>query len=197
MSVVGDTLSRRDIAQLARAHVEALPDSLVSLVGERFARTFYAYASASADELVLTERDGAALIGACLVSLAPETLSRRLLQRTSLSLHAALAVHRLPLRAMLASARGPKAPPQPPGPEILLIFTLPEVRSRGVGARLLARCEELLAARGIPRLFVKTRDDAANRALQFYARAEFLRIATRTKYGKRLALFEKPLRGTS
>ena len=127
------------------------------------------------------------------MSLAPETLSRRLLARTPLLLCAPLAIRRLPLRAMLLGATQPAAPSQPPGPEILLIFTVPELRGQGLGARLLARCEQLLLARGLATVLVKTRDDAANRALKFYERAQFNPIAARSKYGKRLLLLEKTL----
>jgi ribosomal protein S18 acetylase RimI-like enzyme len=191
VTVIDDALARRDIRQLARMHVEALPDSLVSQVGERYARAFYRYAVASPHEVILTARAGGSLSGACMMSLAPDTLSRRLLVRTPLALFAPFAIRRLPLRALLLGSAASEV--QPPGPEILLIFTVPEVRSRGLGAQLLARCEALLVARGVDRLLVKTRDDPANRALAFYERARFHRIASRTVHGKRLAVLEKTL----
>lgn len=193
MTAVDDVLHERDIARLARMHVEALPESLVSLLGEAYARAFYRYCASSAEELLLVERDRGELAGACLVSLAPETLSRRLLTRTPLLLFAPLAVRRLPLRAMLRGAAQPSEPPPPRAPEILLIFTVPEARSQGLGARLLARCEQLLQSRGLHKLLVRTRDDPANRAIKFYERAQFNRIAARSKYGKRLVLLEKSL----
>jgi GNAT superfamily N-acetyltransferase len=201
VTVVADRLAPRDVALLARMHVEALPESLVTLVGERYARAFYRHLGASVAELVLLERDAAgALVGACIVSTEPATLSRRLLVRTPLALMAPLALHRLPLGGLVRGALGGRdaaAPAQPDGPEILLVFTVPERRGSGVGARLLARAETLLAERGFRRLLVKTRDDPANRALGFYEREGFVRRASVTKLGKRLVLFEKPLtRGT-
>ena len=192
MSVVDDSLDERDIAQLAAAHVDALPESLVSRVGERYARAFYRYLAASPDELILVTRQaGGRLSGACIVSLRPSTLTRRLVTRTPLALHAPFALGRLPLVAMATAERG--GPSQPDGPEILLIFTAPESRSQGQGAALLARAEALLASRGIRRLFVKTRDDAGNRANGFYRRAGFATLATLSKFGKRLVLFEKAI----
>lgn len=196
MTVIADSLGARDVARLARMHVEAIPESLISRVGERYARAFYRYVAKSEDELLLVERDGREIIGGCLVSLAPETLSGRMLRHTPLAVLAPLALHRLPLRAMLRGLTEPRGAPKPPGAEILLIFTDAARRSRGLGARLLARCEALLAARGVDKLLVQTRDDPANRAVQFYDRARFERIAARSKYGKRLILFEKPLRGS-
>ena len=192
MSVEGDTLAPADLALLARMHVEALPGSLVTLVGEPYARDFYRYIAGSADELVLVERDAGRIVGGCVVSLAPSTLSRRLLLHTRLP----LLLHRLPLArlalGLLRPGRG-QGPSQPAGPEILLVFTVPERRGSGVGGRLLARTEALLAARGHRRLLVKTRDEAQNRAIAFYERQGFTRIAQLEKLGKRLVLFEKPL----
>jgi GNAT superfamily N-acetyltransferase len=193
VSVVDQVLQERDIARLARMHVAALPESLVSLLGERYARAFYRYCATTSEELLLLEREGGEIAGACLVSLEPESLSRRLLTGTPLPWCAALAITRLPLRAMLLDATRAAVPVQPRGPEILLIFTVPELRSRGLGARLLRRCEQQLLARGLPRVLFKTRDDPANRALQFYEREQFSPIAARSKYGKRLLLLEKTL----
>ncbi len=197
MTVVDDVLGERDIARLARMHVDALPESMVSLFGEPYARAFYRYCASSAEELLLVERERGELSGACLVSLMPDTLSRRLLTRTPLLLFAPLAARRLPLRAMLQGmlrgAARPAEPSTPRAPEILLIFTIPEARSQGLGARLLARCEQELLSRGLQQLLVRTRDDPANRAIKFYERAQFKRIAARSKHGKRLLLLEKSL----
>jgi ribosomal protein S18 acetylase RimI-like enzyme len=200
MTVVDDVLGARDIALLARMHVESLPESMVSRVGERYARAFYRYLARSPEELVLLDREETTgdLRGACIVSLAPDTLSRRLLYRTPLPLHAALAVRRLPLGAMLAGAGakvtgGRTRSPEPLCPEILLIFTVPAARSQGLGARLLERCEALLAARGVDQLRVRTRDDPANRALGFYERASFTRVASLSTHGKQLVLFRKAI----
>lgn len=192
MTVIDDALDADDLDLVARMHVEALPGSLVSMIGRRYARVFYRYVARSTDEIVLLHRDGRELIAACIASLHPETLARRLLLHTPLALHAALAVRRLPLRAMVAGARGPSAKP-PAGPEILLIFTVPAARSRGLGNQLLARCEAYLANLGHRRLLVKTRDEPGNRAIGFYERHGFERRARVISYGKALVLFEKPL----
>ena len=198
MSVVDDALDARDVELLARMHVEALPESLVSLIGPSYARAFYRYIADSPDERVLLHREHGALVAACIVSLRPETLARRLLTRSPLLLHAPRAVRRLPLRAMARSARTPgPAHPQPVGPEILLIFTVASARSAGLGARMLARCEADVATTGYQRLLVKTRDVATNRAIPFYERSGFRRIAQVTKFGKRLLLFEKPVPTTT
>lgn len=197
MTVVDDSLSERDIGVLARLHVESLPDSLISVVGERYARVFYRHLSSSRDEFLYLERGGANgtdVVGACVVSLHPETLNRRLLRTTPLLPMSMMAITRLPLRSifakLLAKSRTPAAT-QPSGPEIILIFTLPGLRGVGSGTRLLMRAESWLAARGVERVFVKTRDVADNRAIRFYEKAGFRRIASIVKQGKNLALFDK------
>ncbi len=189
--VVGDALDAGDIELLARMHVESLPGSLVSAIGNRYARAFYRYIAESPTEIVLLHRQGKALVGACIVSLEPSTMSRRLLRHTPLAFHAALAIRRLPLRAMLTAKR--PVTKAPSGPEIVLIFTLPGVRSNGLGRRLLERCDAYLAERGHARLLVKTRDEASNRAIAFYERSGFARHSQVEQYGKRLVLFEKAI----
>lgn len=199
MTVVDGSLAERDIGVLARLHLVTLPESLVSVIGERYAKAFYRYAVSSPDEIVFLEWSGSKrdeLVGACIVSLHPETLNHRLLRQTPLVPMALTALPRLPLRAIVGNAltkskRSSVA--QPGGPEIILIFTLPSLRSQGSGSRLLARTESWLAERGMSRIFVKTRDAADNRALRFYEKAGFRRMASIVKQGKALALFEKDI----
>lgn len=198
MTVVDGQLSRRDIAILGRLHVETLPDSTVSIVGLRYAEAFYRYLCRSRHEVVFLERgnDGTSVAGACIVSLQPETLSRRLLMATPLLPFAMAAAPRLVANTMHGKLKAvPSTSPtvQPAGPEIILIFTLAELRSRGCGSRLLARSEAWLVSHNYRRLFVKTRDDAANRAIGFYLNSGFSRIESVVNKGKALILFDKNL----
>jgi GNAT superfamily N-acetyltransferase len=197
MTVIGDVLRDGDLDVLARLHVETLPESLVSTLGPRYARAFYRYISSSSDEVVFMERcgsDGVDVAGACIVSLHPETLNRRLLRATPLIAMALLAMPRL-LPRLLPKASGAQMPgtTQPAGPEIILIFTMPTLRSRGCGARLLMKAESWLAARGVVRLYVKTRDAEDNRAIGFYRRAGFQPLGSIVNRGKKLLLLDKSL----
>lgn len=194
-----DRLSATDIRQIAAMHCECLPDSLVSRIGPRYARAFYRHVDRSTDELAFVHRSGGRVASACIVSLEPHTLKRRLLTRTALVLHAPLALRRLPLRGIASSLIGrgggeeEGGAMQPRGPEVLLIFTEPAARSSGLGAQTLARCEEHLRERGHQRYYVKTADESDNRAIGFYLRNGFARIGTVVDGDKRLALFEKDL----
>ncbi|HEU5108041.1 MAG TPA: GNAT family N-acetyltransferase [Micromonosporaceae bacterium] len=191
-----DRIREPDVPQLADIHCRCLPDSMVSRIGPAYARSFYRYLAGSPDELAFLHREGGTVLCACIVSLAPATLERRLLRHTPLVLRAPLAVRRLPIRSMAAKLLGKGGGggmPQPDGPELLLIFTVAALRSTGIGAATLARCEEELRRRGHARYFVKTLDDAGNRAIQFYRRHGFSQLGTRVVHGKRLGLWEKAL----
>jgi len=190
-----DHIGEADIPQLADIHCQCLPDSMVSRIGADYARSFYRYLARSEDELGFLHRDGETVVSACIVSLVPATLERRLLRHTPLVLRAPLAIRRLPIRSMAAKAlgRGDAGVEQPDGPELLLIFTVAALRSTGIGAATLARCEEELRRRGHARYFVKTLDDPGNRAVPFYRRHGFTQLGTRVNHGKRLGLWEKAL----
>ena len=213
-----DTLSPDDARQLAAMHCEILPDSLISRVGQEYARAFYRHVGESDREFAFVHRDNGTIVSACIVSLEPHTLQRRLLLHTPLVLHAPLAIRRLPVRAIAASlaasvtsgvrallaSRGPSSRAshpgadrdpgiQPEGPEVLLIFTLAEARGSGLGATTMARCEAFLRARNISRYFVKTLDDESNRAIAFYRRRGFSQLGTVVKNGKPLGVWQKSL----
>ena len=190
-----DPIGELDVEQLAAIHCQCLPDSMVSRIGPGYARSFYRYLAGSPDELAFLQREGDTVLSACIVSLAPQTLERRLLRHTPLLVQAPLAIRRLPVRSMAARllGRGGGGIAQPDGPELLLIFTVAALRSTGIGAATLARCEEELRRRGHARYFVKTLDDPGNRAIAFYRRHGFSQRGTRVNHGKRLGLWEKAL----
>jgi ribosomal protein S18 acetylase RimI-like enzyme len=187
VTVEGDSLGPGELELLARMHCEALPESLVTRIGPRYARAFYRYIASSEYELVMLHREQGEITAACIVSLEPETMSRRLVLHTPLAFHAPFALFRLPVGAMVARTRGD----QPRGAEILLIFTLASARSRGLGAQLVERCQKLVRSHGIARVLVKTRDDPANRAIGFYERAGFKPLGKVEKFGKALLLLSR------
>lgn len=200
MILDGDALSDSDVGVLARMHLMALPQSLVAVLGERYAGAFYRYLAHSRDEIILLERGGESgldILGACLVSACPETLHRRLALRTPLLLYGLLSLTRLPLRSMVKQmfAGAASAPVrQPEGPEIILIFTRQAIRGQGLGTRLIGRTEAWLRSLGAERLLVKTQDRLDNQAIRFYEKLGFRRIGSIVDLGKSLLLFEKLIR---
>jgi ribosomal protein S18 acetylase RimI-like enzyme len=190
-------LTPTDCSQLAALHAESLPDSLVVRLGRRYTEAFYRYLGRSDTEQVFLARDGQRVIGACVLSLSPETLTRRLVVHTPLLPFAVLALFRPRLFwSLLGSSRGAshgEAALPDDLPEVLLIFTSPTIRSRGLGAKLLAACEQFLAGRGHGRYLVRTVDDAANAALRFYARNGFVPLGRSFQHGRWFQVFQKPI----
>ena len=164
-------MDERAVEQLAALQVAILPGSMISRLGMAFVREFYRFASRSAEEIVLWKSEGRELIGGCVASLRPQTLSWRLMFRTTL----AWRLLRLPFRVLLAQVTQREAAGTSMGdmPELILLFTRGDVRSRGIGAQLLRECESELARRGATEYYVKTIDTENNRAIAFYLREGF------------------------
>ncbi len=193
-----DPLSSADRSRLAALHCECLPDSLVSELGRGYAEAFYRYVSRSPEEWVFVLREGERIISGCVLSLSPKTLRRRLLLHTPLLLYAVpWALGRLG-RKQAKVHSGPSAQtgqdPVPSHlPELILVFTSPECRSRGAGAALIAQCERSLAAQGYSEYLVRTVDDESNRALKFYIRHGFVPFAQSVAHGHTFRIFRKPV----
>jgi len=194
-----DTMSGNEFRQMAELHCRCLSDSMVTRLGRRYAASFYRYVERSEKEFAFVQRAGDAIVGVCVVSEDPDSLRTRLARHTTLIPWLCLRCYRLPLGAILKSSlpwTGKPQPPNRPGtsiPELLLIFTAPEVRGRGLGASLLARCEAFLASRDRFRYRIKTIDDDANPALAFYTRHGFAMRGCIVELGRRFQIWEKSL----
>jgi GNAT superfamily N-acetyltransferase len=189
-------LTESDIETLAELHRQCLPESLVSQLGHRFARSFYRYIRRSEQELIVMHRQDEHIAGACVLSLSPSTLDRRLVFNSALLLSAVLRLHRLPLLKMCALER--KSTSQGDSrretlPEVILIFTAPEMRGKGIGLKLLTECERKLSSDGLDRYVVRTLAYPENRALDFYRSNGFIPKTQVDKHGKRYQVFEKLL----
>lgn len=187
-------LSERDLEQLARMHVESLPDSLVSELGTSYARAFYGYVAVSSKELLLLERDpGENIAGACVVSLEPESLNRRLLLKTPLLYHLVPKIPRfatLLFRSLLGTQRGDGHAPLS-APELILIFTSGSARGKGLGTKLIRQAEARLRTVGIRSYLVRTAADPANRALGFYRGLGFEPLCIVSRHGQAFQMFTR------
>jgi ribosomal protein S18 acetylase RimI-like enzyme len=194
----GAALDRADLARIAELHVASIADSLPGPLGCAFARRMYRFLARSERELVLVERVGGRVESACVLSEDPASLQARLVLATFPALATAATVALLRRAAFrdwlrhrvaetLAGGEGE------PGPEITYIFTNPDLRGRGLGARLVERAEAYLRARGAREFWVKTIDDPANRAIAFYEASGFARHGAKREGGRLFVVLHKKL----
>lgn len=164
-----------DIDALARLHESVLPDSRLSLFGRRYLASCYRYFLSSPRELVFVARLEHRMVGGGFASMAPESLSRRLLIRTALLGELTLRPFGRGARQIAADLISPSpAPPRRQEPELVAIFVAPESRGQGIGEAICRAVEAELARRGAPSYRVRTERDPANRAIAFYRRLGFV-----------------------
>lgn len=179
-----DPVCPADWRNLAALHRECLPGSAVAELGERYAERFHRYIGSSSKEHVFLHRDArGAIDAACVVSLDPRGLNRRLWTHTSL--FSRLLGNTTPgRRRSLSSALSPfpRAHRYENGngasllldaPEIILIFVKVGQRRRGVGRALLDRSRAWLRAGGYRSCIARTLDDPRNHAADFYRATGF------------------------
>lgn len=204
LTTSSDELTTTDCSLLAALHIHCLPDSLVSHLGYSYAKSFYRYIRRSQQEFIFVHRNAGQIVSACVLSLSPKTLDRRLIKYTPLLLWVPFRLFRLPVGKIVKAILQPKLPAMlgtsvrssvtfDRVPEVILIFTAPEARSRGFGSALLDRCESFLLGQGYHHYIIKTFDDETNRALRFYANNGFVERRPFVKYGKPFRLWEKSL----
>lgn len=167
-------LSQNDIAVLAELHLDCLPLSLVSRLGLSYARSFYRFMERSTHEVVLVRRDEDRIVAACVLTLKPTSLNRRLLSGSALItafLRSGKLLNWLPVLTSRSSRkRGFDGTIAHSGPEIILLYTSEHCRGMGHGVSLLREAESRIAAAGFSRYFLKTVDMPDNPAFRFYER---------------------------
>ena len=193
-------MDESDVEALARLHVACLSDSLVTTLGARYARSFYRYVTQSTREVIVTERDAAGhIVAAAVITLEPSTFYRRLALHTSLLPSLVWNIRVMP--ALLWSSlrrsdlpRDTRDPPaESPRPEMILIFTAPDVRRQGHAGAIVRRAEHRLGQLGIPAYQVRTVLSPSNEALAFYRDLRFVPSGTSVRFGVRFQIFTKRL----
>ena len=197
-----DELSLADIAALARLQVDSLPESLVSRLGLRYAAGFYHFVRKSPQEALFVRREGGEIVAGCVLSLAPASLSRRLLAGTPLLWAALVGLGRAPVRASLwrmavdmlrPSAIDPSLAALLQQPEVVMLFATADRRGHGHGTALLSEAERLLKERSTPRYVVRTGARDGDPVLAFYRRHGFVLRGQFDAHGSIFRLLEKTL----
>ena len=186
-------ISASDLERLATLHVASVPDSIVTLLGARYARAFYRYISSSASELILLERSAQGVVqGVAVLSFEPATLSRRLFIHTPFLFYAFPACLGLARRLLAGRAASQsEAAVAKPTTELILLFVDARVRGQGLGAKLIARTTETLRSRNVQTFCVKTLAAEENRALDFYAANRFEKDGKVWEFGQEFQRFSR------
>src|SRR5215470_1387595 len=194
---LAEPLSDLDVSRIAALHVASIGESIPTMLGAWYARAFFGALRSSRHERLFTVRVDGRVESACVLSFEPGTLYGRVLRATlpQLALAASAALLRsAQFRRFVASfvrelARGGAR--ETHAPELTYIFTHPQIRSRGLGKTLLHRLDRHLRERGVASYYVRTIDEASNRALAFYDAHGFQRIGRELEGGRPFVLFRK------
>jgi GNAT superfamily N-acetyltransferase len=178
------------VADVASLHCGALPGSLISRLGKSYARSFYRYCCSSRLETVLAAMDGRQVVAGACVSLAPSSLSQRLLLRTPLMAYMALRPT-LAWHAALGIAASTAIPREiADAPEVVALMTADGRRSEGIGKAMIERIEAHLQRR----YFVRTHNSDAHPTVRFYRREGFEPAGVLSAHGDEFLLLKKECR---
>ncbi|MDP3138752.1 MAG: hypothetical protein Q8N17_20760, partial [Burkholderiaceae bacterium] len=121
-------LTAAQIDELARLHCECLPDSLFSRVGLGATRCLYRTMARSPSEVFVLACDSSGLpVGASVTSFEPDSLLRRLVMGSAMTLWLALRFYRLPWSRL----RDHQPAPMAAQPELMFLFMRPDRRNAG------------------------------------------------------------------
>lgn len=187
---IAEELTDRELATLAGMHLACLPDATVSLFGAGYLRSMYAYLAGAETEVLFVARDGDAILGSALVSLARPSLGMRLALKSGLLPHLLARLWRPRVLAALAASMGDAAIQVP---ELVFIFVAPEARRQGVGTSLLRACDDCLRRRGVAAYGLRADAGPDNPALRVYAAHGFAEVRRFAAAGQDFVWMEKGL----
>lgn len=190
MTTINDMLAPGDFDRLAALHATCMSGSMLSWFGQRFTTAAYRYFDRSPLENIFIHRKDGCIDGACILSLSPATITRRLVLHTGLLLWLPLHIFE---RRVLSAIFDFSAGVAIDCPEVVFIFSDPASRGLGHGAKLLAQCEAALRKCGESRYAIKTLDDDANPAIRFYIRHGFTERGRFVHSGARFRRMDKTL----
>jgi ribosomal protein S18 acetylase RimI-like enzyme len=204
-AAAGD-LEARDFVVLGRMHRQFMTGSLVNWFGDGYVSSLYCYLAKSNHESLFTARLDGRIIGACVLSDQPTSLSRRMLLNTPMLLYAPVAVLRLPVARLLATAltarvRRKSLPAAELRhieefsrlPEVVWIYVDVDGRGRGVGRNLLLAAEADLKTRNQYRYIIHTSVENNSAVIQFYQRQAFTTRRQLLHRGAEVLLMEKQI----
>jgi glycosyltransferase involved in cell wall biosynthesis/ribosomal protein S18 acetylase RimI-like enzyme len=164
-----------DVATLAMLHREALPDSFLPSLGDRFLRRLYRALVTDAEAVVIVAEDGPGVIGMASGVPSVRGFYRRFYLRHGVPA-ALVAAPKLFRRGAFHGAREtasyPAAARALPEAELLAIAVAADRRGGGVGRQLAAQLLDRLAERGVDEIKVVVASDNEG-ASRFYSQLGF------------------------
>ena len=174
IKIKSNEFSEIDYRRLAKLHIDSIPDTSISIIGERAAALMYRFIHESKKELLLAATIDGTIYGGIVVSYEPATISRRFIKTYPIRFAARFFpsfiqnISRLPELFKLFAADDPYKY----SPELMFLYTDQKLRSKGIG-RFLVKEIALQIKEISPLLYVRTLDNKENRAIPFYERNGF------------------------
>lgn len=190
------SLTPEDRGRVADLHLKCQSEASINWFGKAFVRAFYAFVETSPQELLVVEWRNEVPAGACVMSISPGSMSRRMATQTPLLLFLPRALSRREFWAFLyGTMTRPRSESKPYGgvPEVVYVFTDPNMRGLGLGRHLIDVCEAWLAERGFREYVVKTWTDQTHPVRAFYQALGFRETGITTSLGRSLAVLRKTL----
>jgi GNAT superfamily N-acetyltransferase len=186
----------RDLARVIELHCISLPDTMVARLGRAAMARYYALVARASTEYVLVARRRDAIAGACVISCAPHTMLRRfaaeapwpLIRELVTQLVLCRAMRRRLLHRLTEMSAGTSALP-----EVVQIFTDPQLRGRGFGSALLRAAEAYLRGRGYLSYCIHTFRDDNEAGIRFYLREGFTTAGITRSFGDYYLIMTKGL----
>jgi ribosomal protein S18 acetylase RimI-like enzyme len=205
-----EKLTQHDYSELAKLHMSYFPESLISFFGQKYAQQFYQYIGKSPFEFLLINKNQEEIIAVCVLSISPQTLSRRLILHTSLLVNIPFALYNIvshfrtqlfmkcisSFNFYISQRREKTLTEKNSDPEIMHIFTDVKARNQGIGTLMLENCETILMNKGFNRYIIKTWDDEAKPAVKFYTQKGFILRNRFWRNGISMRMMEKVLTST-
>lgn len=183
-------------SKIVHSHIEALPDSSLSLMGKKMVEIYYRSVLASPYETLFVAGEQS-LDGVAVLSLQPHNLMKRLVvdNLVNFNFYSSALSSITPLLKIISSAlhETKELPAIHDLPEVVQLFTLKEKQGTGVGTSLLNHVEDFLKEKGIGGYFVKTLTDPANPALTFYRNRGFIVVGNCVMNGQNFSFCTKRL----
>ncbi|MCB0324361.1 MAG: GNAT family N-acetyltransferase [Bdellovibrionales bacterium] len=199
MLISDATISADELRQIAALHRTALPDSIFSLCGKAVLYRYYQFVSESPREALIWLTEEKQVLGAAVLSFAPEQLSKRFVRWApvfvGIRLGSRAVLNPKLARKVLHLATNKAAPPSAVQglPEIVQIFAAPHSQNRGIGTKMLNQAEQFLFQQQARQYCLKTQADDTNPANGFYLKRGFELVAEAAFGGRAYKYYLKAL----